>query len=315
MTKKKNYSKKYFVTLAKQKGFSLSSDFTGLQNNLLIKCIKCSSLRSLITAKFLLDCDIQCKSCQKTNDFIESVNLVHKNKYDYSLTVFVNRNTNIKITCKKHGVFEQLPYKHKYGDGCIKCDNDEKKVKSKPVRKKAVKKTTKKKIVPKKSAPITAKGDFINKANVVHDNKYDYSRCNIKNKEVIIVCKNHGSFSETKTNHLSGIGCKKCVDMVTKKTAAWLDQLGIKIRNQTVWIRHGESVFVNGLDKKTKTIYEFYGDYWHGNPNVYNQDKECFPNKTFGDFYKRTIEREELIKKWGYSLVTIWESDYDSKQA
>jgi hypothetical protein len=31
---------------------------------------------------------------------------------------------------------------------------------------------------------------------------------------------------------------------------------------------------------------------------------------TFGDLYKRTLEREKIIKEAGYKLITIWESDW-----
>lgn len=33
--------------------------------------------------------------------------------------------------------------------------------------------------------------------------------------------------------------------------------------------------------------------------------------KTFGELYRRTIEREELIGELGFDLVVMWESDYD----
>ena len=51
-------------------------------------------------------------------DFIEKANLVHNNKYDYSLVNYINNKTKIKIICKLHGIFEQTPDSHLRGRGC-----------------------------------------------------------------------------------------------------------------------------------------------------------------------------------------------------
>lgn len=62
------------------------------------------------------------KNCRKTNnEFIDESNLIHKNKYDYSLVDYVQNKTKIKIICKKHGEFEQVPNTHLSGHGCPKC--------------------------------------------------------------------------------------------------------------------------------------------------------------------------------------------------
>lgn len=53
---------------------------------------------------------------------------------------------------------------------------------------------------------------FINKANQIHDFKYDYSKfkyVNSKTKSIIICCI-HDEFVQTPYSHLEGHGCKKC---------------------------------------------------------------------------------------------------------
>ena len=37
----------------------------------------------------------------------------HGDRYDYSLVEYKNAQTKVKIICKEHGVFEQLPQSHK----------------------------------------------------------------------------------------------------------------------------------------------------------------------------------------------------------
>ncbi|MCK9544923.1 MAG: DUF2726 domain-containing protein [Novosphingobium sp.] len=41
--------------------------------------------------------------------------------YDYSLIKYERSNKNIKIICKKHGIFEKTPNKFLSGQGCQKC--------------------------------------------------------------------------------------------------------------------------------------------------------------------------------------------------
>ena len=69
----------------------------------------------------------------------------------------------------------------------------------------------------------------------------------------------------------------------------------------------------DGYCSETNTIYEFHGDYWHGNPLLY--DKEAIntvTNLTFGKLYNKTLKREEFIKTQGYNLVVIWENDWSN---
>jgi len=55
-------------------------------------------------------------------EFIKKSDVIHHNKYDYSLSEYKNALTKIKIICKKHGIFEQTPNKHLLGRGCPKCN-------------------------------------------------------------------------------------------------------------------------------------------------------------------------------------------------
>ena len=54
--------------------------------------------------------------------------------------------------------------------------------------------------------------EFINEAVAVHGNKYDYSKVEYKDNKtkVEIVCPEHGPFSQSPRDHLSGNGCKDC---------------------------------------------------------------------------------------------------------
>ena len=54
--------------------------------------------------------------------------------------------------------------------------------------------------------------EFIEKAKIIHGDKYDYSLVNYVNAKtnVEIICSTHGKFKQMPTKHLSGCGCNDC---------------------------------------------------------------------------------------------------------
>lgn len=54
--------------------------------------------------------------------------------------------------------------------------------------------------------------EFINRANAVHGNKYDYSNTEYisNNGKVRIICPLHGEFTQKPHEHMIGHGCKEC---------------------------------------------------------------------------------------------------------
>jgi len=68
-----------------------------------------------------------CPKCAPTysktrDEFINKVNQVHFNEYDYTELTYVNSRTNIVITCPIHGGFTQIASNHTQGHGCPKCN-------------------------------------------------------------------------------------------------------------------------------------------------------------------------------------------------
>jgi hypothetical protein len=54
--------------------------------------------------------------------------------------------------------------------------------------------------------------NFINKAKLIHSNKYDYSKVEYSTTKtpIKIICPIHGEFEQQPRVHLTGSGCKKC---------------------------------------------------------------------------------------------------------
>jgi very-short-patch-repair endonuclease len=124
------------------------------------------------------------------SDFIKKANNVHDDKYDYILAEYINNKTKIKILCPVHGVFKQTPDNHVHNRGCPICG-----------------------IEINRQHHFLTTNNFINKANKIHNNKYDYSLVSyIDTKTKIkIICPIHGIFEQIPQSHLSGSGCSKCV--------------------------------------------------------------------------------------------------------
>ena len=143
-----------------------------------------------------LNCRNQCPKCvhrsykKTTEEFIEEAKKIHKDKYDYSKVEYEHENDKVCIICPEHGEFWQTPKTHLNGCGCPKCANIENGF--------------------NKRLPLKT---FINRANEIHNSKYDYSKVEYKNTEtkVCIICPEHGEFWQTPHNHISQKqGCPFC---------------------------------------------------------------------------------------------------------
>ena len=94
------------------------------------------------------------------------------------------------------------------------------------------------------------------------------------------------------------------------------NELISKIRESGINI---ESEFVIGrysFDMRwNNKLIEFNGDYWHANPNMYDVN---FLNKVTGmyarDIWKKDANKKKYAESKGYTVLTVWESDYVANQ-
>ena len=130
-----------------------------------------------------------------TEEFIKRSKEIHGDRYDYSKVVYKNYNTKVKIICNKCGrEFEQAVSDHLSGKGCF-CNRGNKRRMS--------------------------LSEWIDKANKIHNNKYDYSLITNyqRGKDYVnVIChelddfgNEHGVFKVRCENHLyDKNGCPKC---------------------------------------------------------------------------------------------------------
>jgi len=234
-----------------------------------------------------------------TQYFIIEAHKIHGDKYNYSKVNYIDCYKEVLIICEEHGEFLQKPSVHLTGCGCTICGINNRADSCRDTKKK-----------------------FIEKANKYHGEKYDYSKVEYKISgiKVIIICKEHGEFLQTPNKHVSGIGCPDCqkIKQHSKQQILWLEFISklnnIKINhaeNNREFIIPNTKYKADGYCHETNTIFEFHGDYWHGNPkkfkyNEYNKTTNC----SFSELYQKTLKKENKIKALGYNLITIWENDW-----
>lgn len=127
--------------------------------------------------------------------YIDRSNKIHNFKYDYSLVPegLIKSTVKVPIICPDHGVFKKNFNKHtSEKSGCPKCA-----------------------LISSYQKQVADFEDVKEKANKIHNFKYDYSEFNYVNSQTksTIICPHHGGFQQTMGNHTNKLcsrGCLKC---------------------------------------------------------------------------------------------------------
>ncbi len=230
------------------------------------------------------------KLVSNKEEFMKKANMIHKNKYDYSKLIYINALTKGTIICPIHGEFQQILSGHLNSGGCKKCGT-----------------------ILTNNSNLLSTEEFIEKSIKIHGNKYDYSMSKYINshEKIYIICKKHKEFRQTANSHLNGNGCPTCIHIISKSEIEFLDYVKIPQteENRQKYIKPYK---VDGYDPITNTVYEYLGNYYHGNPDFFDQSKynqKC--HKTFGELYKNTFIKFDNLKSLGYNVKYIWESDWE----
>lgn len=195
-----------------------------------------------------------CPSCAFDNNpkrfttakFIEIARAKHGDRFCYDLVEYKNKSTKVLIGCELHGLFLQAPEVHTRDNsvGCPHCNGN-------------------------------AKLDtlsFINKANIKHSYRYDYSETvyTKASEAVLIRCKQHGLFSQAAHSHLEGYGCIECADFggFTRKDFKRVcskNNNGLGVLYVIKCNEHGEVFFKVGI-----TSYDIAHRFRYGMPYHYD---------------------------------------------
>jgi len=260
-------------------------------NNLLINKIK---EVGIITCpehgdfKQRFDAHIGGQGCPKCNggvsknyeEFLFEANKVHNNKYLYNKITYKGSRKKINIICPVHGNFEQHVTNHLKGHGCNKC---------------SIEINSKKRIL--------TTNDFIKKANIIHDFKYNYEDVLYEGtkEDVNIICPTHGIFKQKPNDHLMGKGCVYCSLNDSDGEKELYEYISTLVdsnveRNNRSLIKPKE---VDIVIEEKKVCFEYNGLYWHS------------------DFFKKKNYHQNKkiqLNKLGYNLITIHEDEYKNNK-
>ncbi len=172
---------------------------------------------------------------------------------------------------------------------------------------------------------------FLERAKEIHGDKIDYSHLDEKDinngceSRVPLKCNTcKCEWSPCINAHINAqSGCPNCSHRSYSKACIdWLKSIeaseGITI--QCAISPEGEFRIpspnnrhykLDGYCQFTNTVYEYHGDYWHGNPVKFDPDDiNKTIGKSYGELYRKTIERENYIRSLGYNLIVRWETPF-----
>lgn len=262
--------------------------------NMYVKCkdcgyvIKVNGLHPQLTA---------CANCANkyawTGGYVESL---HKKQPNLQIVAGTYKNVESIMTfeCTKCGKKFVSSYSEARSHGCPKCN-------------------------PKQTHQYTEEQFFAECAKV-HNNKYEYikgsyegSHDNLKYR-----CKCCGNIiTQNSYSHRSrGIGCPCCTigtraSPISNTVISCIEKAcGLSFvyagKNKKEY-RVGK-YYLDGYNKYYNIGIEFNGDYFHGNPEVYQHNKD-FTGTSFKHSYDATMRKQGVLKR-KCNLIVVWERDW-----
>lgn len=120
---------------------------------------------------------------------------------------------------------------------------------------------------------------------------------------------NSKSFDEIARINATKLGNGYSVSKAEKEIFSRISHIGAR-RNLSLSYNDGKNYYIYDIFKDGKII-EYNGDFWHANPNIYN---ESFYNPiskmSAEDIWQKESHKEYVAKSHGYEIMKVWENDY-----
>ena len=212
--------------------------------------------------------------------------LIQSNQsWEYDLSSFKGMARNLKAVCPEHGQFYSTPNNMLRNSGCPGCG--------------------KKKMIAASTARRLTTEQWIEKAKIVHGEKYLY--CDTiydANGKMSVQCPKHGEFLTTSDHVYQATGCPRCSIHLSKAEDEIANLLKIytkvEQRNRTIIKPLELDIFL----PEHGVAIEYCGEYWHS-----YGDSEA-EKLGMGKHYKKYA----LCAKMGIRLITIFESEWANRR-
>lgn len=214
-----------------------------------------------------------------TEQFVKEAKAKWGERYDYSNTVYTNKQTKLKYICSKHGEQQQLPTLHLL-HGCQYCSG------------RGISKHTNE--------------SFIKRAKEIHGDLIDYSQVDLTkiHDKVTLICPKHSEFKIAAYQHFNNAyPCPMCAS----EQSTSLAEEGVR---KFISEHYEGSILSNdrkALKGRETDIYlpniclgiEFHGMYFH---------REQILGR------KHHLSKADIAKKQGIKLIQIYESEWENSQ-
>lgn len=222
------------------------------------------------------------------SQWIDTAKKVHNNFYDYSKSEDCARyNDKVTIICPTHGEFKQQISLHLNGHKCKQCGLK----------------------INGQNRRLT-QDEFLDRANKVHNNKYDYTKAVYTHmtEKITITCQKHGDFIASPVHHIyNQSGCPSCNYTITQSKAEFEIIEFLKNECNITNIEHSYRDLGFEIDiylPDFKLGIEYNGLYWHSSNN--KESDRILSKKHLS----KTIKAEEN----NIHLLHIFEHEWNTKK-
>jgi len=237
-------------------------------------CRKCSFLNRKSDLKYTTEILLK-----KFKDEVNIYDITDYSKYEYN-----GMHKKSLFICKKHNIeYKQTSGNHLRNHlGCEDCLKEKMSLLN-----------------------SDSQNDFIDKANKIHDFKYDYSLVSYKgsHEKVEIICPKHGKFQQLAYGHLQGKGCNKCISISNPE----LEIIEFLNENEITNISHNNREIINPYEidiflPDYNIGIEYNGLRWH------SIRKDNIKNKN--EIKNQHLKKTELCNNKNIQLFHIFENEW-----
>lgn len=224
-------------------------------------------------------------------DIIERFKEKHGDRYDYSKVEYTKMHDKVEIICHKHGSFFQEPHSHLRGYGCPKCAIEQRSSKRRD--------TTE---------------SYIEKAKMVHGDRYDYSKVDYRSSQekICVICRKHGEFYIKPNDHINNKrGCPLCYNEKRGVSQKLTKEEFIKKARLIHGDRYDYSK-VEYINSRVKVciVCPEHGEFWQ-EPTSHLSGRKCPSCAKIESASKRRMTTEEFVEK----AKTVHGDRYDYSQS